>query len=174
VGLPVLIPMFGAFVASKEQVRSRVDMGEIALAGPIVGTAASFACLALGHVFGGRLWPYLGLIGLYLNLFNLIPTGFLDGGRIAKALTMWLWIPGLVLLGYLFLAHHNVLLLLIGFLGLGELVARYRQRTVLMMQEQDPRDTLRNRMLLGALYFALVALISLTMLHNPAFGWGTL
>jgi len=171
-GAPVFIPFVGAFAAGAP-VGSRVDMGEIALAGPIAGTAASFACLGLGNVLGGPLWPYLGLIGLYLNLFNLIPIGFLDGGRIAKAITLWLWAPGLVLLGYLYLAHQNPLLLLVGVLGVVELFSRYRHRHE-ETAAVSPRDTPLNRLLLGASYFALVALITLTMLHNPAFGWGTL
>jgi len=172
-GAPVFIPFFGAFVAGQTPVPSRVDMGEIALAGPLAGTAASFACLGLGHVLGGPLWPYLGLIGLYLNLFNLIPIGFLDGGRIANAITMWLWVPGLALLGYLYLEHQNPLLLLVGVLGVVELFSRYRHRHD-GAATASPRDTLPNRLILGASYFALVALITLTKLHNPAFGWGTL
>jgi membrane-associated protease RseP (regulator of RpoE activity) len=103
----------------------------------------------------------------------LIPIGFLDGGRIAKAITMWLWVPGLVLLGYLYLEHQNPLLLLVGVLGVVELFSRYRQRHD-VAAAASPRDTLPNRLILGASYFALVALITLTMLHNPAFGWGTL
>lgn len=175
VGLPVFVPFIGAFVAAKAPVASPVDMGDIALAGPIAGTAASFACLGLGNVLGGPFWPYLGLLGLYMNLFNLIPIGFLDGGRIAKVVTLWLWVPGLALLGYLFLQHQNPLLLSVAVLGLWELVSRFRQRGRQPVQPSASQAVRwQDRLVLGGCYFALVALIALTMLHNPAFGWGTL
>lgn len=38
----------------------------------------------------------LAYIGLLLNLINLLPIHPLDGGRIATAVTRWLWLVGLV------------------------------------------------------------------------------
>lgn len=173
--LPVFVPFVGAFVAGKAPVNSLIDMADIALAGPLAGTAASFACLGLSALLGGHLWPYLGLLGLYLNLFNLIPLGFLDGGRIAKAVTLWLWVPGLGLMAYLFVQHQNPLLLAIGALGLWELVSRLRRHKSQAAQPEASQSVaLADRLVVGASYFALVALITLTMLHNPAFGWGAL
>ena len=78
-----------------------------------------------------------------------------------------------MLLGYLYLEHQNPLLLLVGVLGVVELFSRYRHRHD-AAATASPRDTLPNRLILGASYFALVDLITLTMLHNPALGWGTL
>ena len=40
-------------------------------------------------------------IGYWLNLFNLTPVGQLDGGRIVTAISPWLWIPGVALMGWM-------------------------------------------------------------------------
>ena len=46
-GYPVFIPFFGAMISLKGQIRSPLVEAEIALAGPIAGTAGALVCVAL-------------------------------------------------------------------------------------------------------------------------------
>ena len=51
--------------------------------GPVLlGTAGAAVCDGLYQVSGNALFRALAYIGFLLNLFNLAPLGFLDGGRI--------------------------------------------------------------------------------------------
>ena len=77
---PIFIPFLGAVIGMRSMPRSVKDEAEIGIAGPIAGTAGALACTGLGDLYGGHLWPLLGTIGLFLNLFNLIPVSPLDGG----------------------------------------------------------------------------------------------
>ena len=43
---------------------------------------------------GADLWHALAFTGFFLNLFNLLPVGFLDGARAAAALSPWVWLLG--------------------------------------------------------------------------------
>ncbi|MDQ2827706.1 MAG: site-2 protease family protein, partial [Chloroflexota bacterium] len=114
---PIFIPFLGAVIGMRGMPRSVKDEAEIGIAGPIAGTAGALACVGLGNLYGGHLWPLLGVMGLFLNLFNLLPVSPLDGGRIVAAVSRWLWIVGLIGLVALFVVWHNPFLLLIGVIG---------------------------------------------------------
>lgn len=99
VSLPYFIPGLGAFVAQKQPTTDNVQDAAAALAGPIVGIAASAICQAYGIATGNAFWVVAAHIGYLLNLFNLIPVLPLDGGRAAGAIEPRLWLLGLVLFG---------------------------------------------------------------------------
>jgi Zn-dependent protease len=81
--LPVFIPFLGAYVAIKDE-RNPWQHAKIALAGPILGGVGAAAIWLWGEADGSRLLQALGYTGFLLNLFNLLPVGFLDGGHIAR------------------------------------------------------------------------------------------
>jgi len=56
----------------------------IAFGGPVVGTAAAAALAVTGAAFDSNLMIALADFGFMINLFNLLPIGNLDGGRIAR------------------------------------------------------------------------------------------
>ena len=68
----------------------------IALAGPIAGSAAAAAVGVAGVLTGSQFAMGLADFGLMINLFNLLPIGQLDGGRVANSLSPWLGVAGLV------------------------------------------------------------------------------
>jgi Zn-dependent protease len=78
--LPVFIPLMGAYV--------RYTRGHpwqtvrVAIAGPILGGAAAFVCYLIGHSQADvhNAWTALAYVGFFINAFNLIPFGPLDGG----------------------------------------------------------------------------------------------
>ena len=164
---PLFIPFLGAMIGMKGLPRSVKDEAEIGIAGPIAGTAGAVACLGLEALYGGRLWPLLALLGLYLNLFNLLPVSPLDGGRIVAAISRWLWIVGLVGLVGLFVLHPNPFLLLIALIGGAETIARFRGRHTATAHAGYYDVSMLERVTLGVLYFGLIALIAVTMLTNP-------
>jgi len=164
---PLFIPFLGAVIGMKGAPRSVRDEAAIGLAGPLAGTAGAFVCLGLGAMYGGRLWPLLAYMGLLLNLFNLLPVSPLDGGRIAAAISRWLWVAGLIGLGALFVAHPNPFLLLIALVGGAETVARFWGTHLLTARPGYDDIGARERVAIGALYFGLIALIGVTMLASP-------
>src|SRR5881296_1204082 len=95
VGAPVFIPFMGAFIALKEAPRNAWIEAQVGIGGPLLGTAGAAVCDGIYLASGNPLFRALAYTGFFLNLFNLAPVGFLDGGRIVTALSPWLWILGI-------------------------------------------------------------------------------
>jgi Zn-dependent protease len=83
---PVFLPFVGAYVAIRDARMNPWQSFWISLAGPLWGTAGAAGVWAVGEQQGSRLLQALGYVGFLLNLFNLIPIGFLDGGSIWRAI----------------------------------------------------------------------------------------
>ncbi len=83
--LPVFIPFLGAYVAIKDARLTPWQHARVALAGPVAGALAAVGFLAAAEVSGSRLLSALAYSGFLLNLLNLVPIGFLDGGQIARS-----------------------------------------------------------------------------------------
>jgi len=164
---PIFIPFLGAVISMRGMPRSVRDEAEIGIAGPIAGTAGALVCLGIGQVYGGALWPWLGVIGLFLNLFNLLPVSPLDGGRVAAAISRWLWPVGLVGLLALFILTHNPFLLLVTVIGGAETVARFRGRHAPTAHPGYYDISKAERLAITVLYFGLIALIGVLMLTSP-------
>jgi len=117
-GAPVFIPFFGALISMKDQPRTPLVEAEVAIAGPVAGAAAALAACGLFFVTHSPLFLALAHAGFFLNLFNLTPFGFLDGGRVVKLFSRKMWIVGAVVLVGMFAVTHSPQLLLIGLLSL--------------------------------------------------------
>src|SRR5437879_13320669 len=113
VGAPVFIPFMGAFIALKEAQTNAWIEAQVGIGGPLLGSAGAAVCLALAPLTGNPLFQALAYSGFFLNLFNLAPIGFLDGGRIVTALSPWLWLVGALVIGALTILHPNFILVLI-------------------------------------------------------------
>src|ERR1700746_1495798 len=104
---------------------------------------------------GNPMFGALAYTGFFLNLFNLMPVGFLDGGRIVTSLSPWLWIVGFAVLVFLTITRFNFLLLLICIPPLPRLFPLFRQKT-----DEERRYfevTPEQRLVMGGLYFGLIA-----------------
>src|SRR3954452_1557392 len=131
-GVMVFIPFIGGAVTLKDQPRSAYDDAQIGLAGPIAGT---FATLVFLQVFKWTNQPlYLAIAegGFLVNLFNLLPIGMLDGGRISAAVTKWMWLFGGAILTYKVIKQPNALLILILVLSIFQVYAS-------MLREKDDK-----------------------------------
>jgi Zn-dependent protease len=120
-GAMVFIPFIGGAVTLRRQPRSAYVDAQIGLGGPIAGTFASGVSLLVYHATSEPLWLALAFGGFLLNLFNLTPVGPLDGGRIAGAITKWMWTLGAVILAVLLVRWRNPLLLPILLLGVWQI-----------------------------------------------------
>ena len=129
VGAPVFIPFMGAFIALKEAPRNAWIEAQVGIGGPLLGTVGAVICFAISLVTGNPLFMALAYTGFFLNLFNLAPVGFLDGGRVVTALSPWLWIIGMGIVVFLLVTHFNLILLLIVLFSLPRLFSLFRQKS---------------------------------------------
>lgn len=81
--LPVFIPFLGAaiFVPKFD---CRAQEASVGIGGPIVGSLAAMAMVVPYFFTGSMFWIAAAILGLTINLFNLIPLSPLDGGRITQ------------------------------------------------------------------------------------------
>jgi Zn-dependent protease len=121
VGAPVFIPFMGALIALKEAPRNAWIEAQVGIGGPLLGTLGAAGCEIIHLATGNPMFRALAYTGFFLNLFNLAPIGFLDGGRIVTALSPWLWLVGFAVLTGMLITHFNFLLLLILLLSLPRL-----------------------------------------------------
>ncbi|MFZ5643100.1 MAG: site-2 protease family protein [Bacillota bacterium] len=171
VSKPIFIPFVGAFISMKEMPKSARQEAIIGVGGPLLGGLASIACFFIYDIFDETYWLALGYVGCFLNLFNLVPLGFLDGGRIATAISIWLWVPGAIILGILAIKLGSPIVILVLILGLFEGYKVFKKRhnpESLQYYQIDPSF----RFKMGMAYLLLVAVlgagmgISLEILDN--------
>ncbi len=103
----VFIPFMGAVIATKERPRNSYEDAMIAFGGPVAGSLGALGVAALGAATDSQLLYALADFGYMINLFNLLPIGMMDGGRIGNAVSPWFGVAGLGLGGAL-LMHGMV------------------------------------------------------------------
>jgi Zn-dependent protease len=81
-GFMLFVPMMGAFVTRKGYGQSIVTDAFIGIMGPVVGTMACVVCGLIYIPTHNQFWLGLASWGMFINLFNLLPTPPLDGGWI--------------------------------------------------------------------------------------------
>ena len=161
VGAPVFIPFMGAFIALKEAPRNAWIEAQVGIGGPMLGTLGAGLCEMLHLFTGNAMFGALAYTGFLLNLFNLAPVGFLDGGRIVTALSPWLWLVGFGVVLALTIMHPNFILVLILIFSVPRLFSLFRAKS-----DEERRYfevTPAQRGLMAAMYFALIALLVLGM-----------
>ncbi len=161
VGAPVFIPFLGALIALKEAPRNAWVESVVGIGGPLLGSAGALVCEILYMATDNMMFRGLAHTGFLLNLFNLMPVGFLDGGRIVTALSPWLWLVGLVVLLFFTITQFNFILLLILITSLPRLFSLFRRKT-----DEERRYyevTPEQRMTMGMLYFGLIVALVLGM-----------
>jgi Zn-dependent protease len=84
---PMFIPGIGALIRLQQKVVNPQENADIGLAGPIYGLGAAIFSYGLWLATGHGIFVAIASVGAWLNLFNLIPIGPLDGGRGFHALS---------------------------------------------------------------------------------------
>lgn len=162
VGAPVFIPFMGAVIALKEAPRNAWIEAQVGIGGPLMGTVGAIASYGIYLLTGNEIFSALAYVGFFLNLFNLAPIGFLDGGRIVTALSPWLWLVGAVIVLLLMFVQFNFLLLIIFVLSLPRLFSLFRGRSEAEARYYEV--TPAQRLIMGAMYFGLIAFLVLAMM----------
>jgi Zn-dependent protease len=83
--LPVFVPFLGAYVAIRDAPFDPWRNALVSIAGPVAGGTAALGTLAAGEALDSRFLLALAYVGFFLNLVNLIPIGFLDGGFVYRS-----------------------------------------------------------------------------------------
>ena len=167
VGAPVFIPFMGAFIALKDAPRNAWIEAQVGIGGPLLGTLGAAACELIYLATGNPMFRALAYTGFFLNLFNLAPVGFLDGGRIVTALSPWLWIVGFAIMVGLTIMRPNFILILILIMSAPRLFSLFRRKS-----DEERRYfevTPGQRWAMGIMYFGLIALLvfGMQMSHIP-------
>ena len=161
VGAPMFIPFMGAFIALKDAPKNAWIEVCVGIGGPLLGTWAAALCEVLFRLTGKPLYRALACSGFFLNLFNRMPVGFLDGGRIATALSPWRWIAGLAVWVAMIVAQPNFLLILVLIMSLPRVWSLFRPKT-----DEEARYfevTPEQRGTMAVLYFGLLVILVLRM-----------
>lgn len=153
-GWPVFIPFMGAFIALKDAPKNAWIESWVGISGPLFGAAAALVCHSLGEMFDIPLLIGLAWSGYWLNLFNLIPIGQLDGGHVATALSPWLWVVGLGVMGWMAFQHPNFIIFIILAASLPRIFKLFRKRSP--EEETFYQISSNQRWAMGSLYFALI------------------
>lgn len=162
VGAPVFIPFMGAFIALKDAPKDAWVEAQVGIGGPMLGTLGAGLCYAAYVVTDEPFLAALAYTGFFLNLFNLAPVGFLDGGRIVTALSPWLWVVGFAVIVAMVFHHPNPLLILILVFSLPRLFSLFRQKSD--AEKRFYEVTPSQRWQMAVMYFGLIILLFVGMM----------
>jgi len=167
VSAPMFIPFIGAVILLREAPRNAWVESVVGIGGPLLGSAGALVCEGIYLATGNLMFRSLAYTGFMINLFNLMPVGFLDGGRIVTALSPWMWLVGFTMLVFLTITRFNFLLLLILIFSLPRLFSLFRPRTD--VERRYFEVTTEQRLLMSVLYFGLIAalVLGMSLTHIP-------
>jgi len=142
---PMFLPGVGAMVRLKQRLADPVEDARVGLAGPIWGLGAALACAGVYAATGSGIWAALARVGAWINLFNLLPLGPLDGGRGFSALSPAQRLGIAFVVGVAWTVTHDGLLVVIG------LAAVVRSLGGRAPERGDPRTAWEFGLLVAAL-----------------------
>ena len=161
---PMFIPFMGAVISARSLGDNALAEARVGLAGPILGSIGSAACIFIWHATGNDLWRALAFTGFFLNLFNLLPVVPLDGGRAMAAMAPWMWFAGFAALVPLAFIFPNPIIFLILIIAGYETYKRWKLRQAGgPQQEAYYRVRPLDRALVAAVYLSLIALLVVGM-----------
>ncbi len=161
---PLFIPFLGAVIKADLWSGDAMREARVGLAGPVLGTIGAAVCLPLYLLTGNELFKALAYVGFLLNLFNLLPVLPLDGGRAMAAMAPWMWFVGFAALIPVAILLRGPIIFLIIILGGREVWVRWQQRRSRTLEQAAYyRVSRRNRLLVGAVYVGLLAVLAVGM-----------
>ncbi len=111
---PMFIPGLGALIRLQQQVANPQEDADIGLAGPVYGLGAAAVTLGLWYATRIPVLAAVAGVGAWINLFNLLPVGTLDGGRAFHALSRVERVAVAVVVAGCWYATGDGLLILLG------------------------------------------------------------
>ncbi len=151
------IPGLGAFTTWKGGTQTVYQESVIAFGGPLLGTIGGLVCFGYGAATNEPFWYAAANVAFFLNLFNMIPLGVFDGGRITAAISPNLWIAGFLIVIVAAVAFHwwSPILLILVLLSIPRAVQAWKGQL-------DPRyyDVPgRQKIAIACAYFGLLAVL---------------
>ena len=123
----VFIPFVGASIQMNQHPKSAWEEAIIAFGGPMLGGVAAGGVATYASIYDSQFGYALADFGYMINLFNMLPIGSMDGGRIASSISPYFSGAGLVAGGYIAATGMimNPIFYLILLMGGYEAVARF-------------------------------------------------
>jgi Zn-dependent protease len=166
-GPMTFIPFFGAVIEMKGRPVSSYHDALIALGGPVLGTLGTAPFLLYGMTTGSQFALALSQWGCMVNLFNLLPIGMLDGGRIAGALSRWSLPLGIGLSAAGIYAYpHNPILYLTALSACASTYSRFFGSE--SYDERFYNIGAEKQLVIGMSYAGLVAVLVAAMQFNDS------
>lgn len=165
----VMIPFVGAMIAMQRQPRDAWEDALVAFGGPALGSLGAGVVAVAAHSTESQLLYALADFGFMINLFNLLPIGSMDGGRIVGALSPYAGVAGLGLGGWMAYQGliHNPIFYLILLSGGYETFMRFYDPTRLPPGFYRITPAQRGAVTVG--YFGLVAALIAAMGANQRY-----
>jgi Zn-dependent protease len=91
----LFMPFVGAMVAMNRRPRDAWEDALVAFGGPVMGSAGAAVVAVGAHATDSQLMFALADFGFMINMFNLLPIGSMDGGRITGALSPYAGVAGI-------------------------------------------------------------------------------
>ena len=83
----VFVPFMGAVIVMKDKPKNAFQDAMVAFGGPVLGTVSAAVVATAAMTTNSQLLHALADWGYLINLFNLLPIGSMDGGRIGNAIS---------------------------------------------------------------------------------------
>jgi len=165
----VFVPFVGATIAMNRRPRDAWEDALVAFGGPVLGSLGAGVCSIGGLAMDSQLLLALADFGYMINLFNMLPVGMMDGGRIAGALSPYAGVAGLGIGGSLALSGYvsNPIFILVLLAGGWETFQRFYNPGHLPPNYY--RITPMQRTALTGGYFGLIAALFAAMEVNNSF-----
>jgi Zn-dependent protease len=162
----LFMPFVGAMVAMNRRPRDAWEDALVAFGGPVMGSAGAAVVAVGAHATDSQLLFALADFGFMINMFNLLPIGSMDGGRITGALSPYSGVVGLGMGGTLAYsgAVQNPIFYLILLAGGYETFQRFYNPGLLPPNYYNI-STAKRAVLTGG-YFGLLAALMAAMAAN--------
>lgn len=157
---PIFIPFLGAMIKLNRLPVNVKMAANIAIGGPALGTLGALLCIVFYFWTDSMLMLVMAYMGCMLNLFNLIPCEPLDGGKIAEAISPYLWWFGSMIIGGMFFYTYHILIFIIFIFSLKEL-----WRTKNDEYPDYHQINVRQRLKVLSWYIGLIFILGLTTLY---------
>jgi Zn-dependent protease len=166
----VFIPFVGASVAMERNPHDAYEEALVALGGPVLGSMGALAVAGMAHLNDSQLLFALADFGFMINLFNLMPLGMMDGGRICGAISPYSGLIGLGMGGSLIWYGHitNPIFYLIMIAGGYQTVMRLWKPDESLPRNYYRLSTRQKGVVAGA-YFGLVGSLIAAMAINERY-----
>lgn len=162
----VFVPFVGATVVMNRGPRDAWEDALVAFGGPVLGSVGAAVVAVGAQMTHSQLLFALADFGFMINLFNLLPIGMMDGGRICSALSPYAGVAGLGLGGLL--AYEgiisNPIFYLVLLAGGWETFQRFYNPS--SVPPNYYRITQGQRMVITGGYFGLIGALIAAMAFN--------